>query len=101
MFMNQRAVAAARRNVVQSIGRFLDGLAQKMRVPTLWESWRVEDAILLLEVHDCSTTKRMLMRAEEADLFGTLDAVAKGSRSAQMRSVVELRRRLAVFVSKD
>src|SRR5476649_546881 len=98
--MNPSAVKTAQRNLAWRIERFLDGLDRDGRAPSLWETWCLEDALLLLESMSYAGGEQAMMQVEKADIFGTPKALALIAPTAQLRSVSELRQRL-VDVLKD
>jgi hypothetical protein len=83
--MTLKAMATARRNLAQRIGRFLDGLDREKRAPTVWECSCLDDALLLLESESYPAGEAAMMRAEKSDVFGTPDAAAKIAPAAQIR----------------
>jgi hypothetical protein len=92
---SQAATRTARRNLTHRIERFLDGLDCEGRAPTLWETWCLEEALLLLESMNYAGGEQAMMQAEKADIFGTPKAVALIAPSAAVRAVAELREQLA------
>jgi hypothetical protein len=99
--MTLKAMATARRNLAQRIGRFLAQLDRESRMPTLGECWCVEDALLLLESMSYPAGEDAMMRAEKSDVFGTSEAIARITPGTQIRPVLGLRDRLSTILNVE
>lgn len=94
MTLSATAVATARRNLAQRIGRVINKIEQEGRAPTAWEARYTAIALGHLEHERHPDGEWMALHAEREDIFNKLGATSPLSVDANVATTAELRARL-------
>ena len=93
--MSPKAVATARRNLAQRIGRTITNLEMDAREPTPWEAHYTVIALQLLEAERYADGEWIVLHAERPDIFDTPIHPTPLPVDASVATTAELRARLA------
>lgn len=94
MTLSTTAVATARRNLAQRIGRLVSTMEKEPREPTPWEAHYTVIALQLLEAERYSDGEWVALQAEREDVFNAPVSPSPLPTDANTASTSELRARL-------
>lgn len=95
MTLSPKAVATARRNLAQRIGRTITNLEKEAREPTPWEAHYAVIALQFLEAERYADGEWIMLHAERRDIFDTPIHPSPLPDDANVATAAELRARLA------
>ena len=95
MTLSTTAVATARRNLAQRIGRLIKAMETEPREPTSWEAHYTVIALQLLEAERYADGEWIVLHAERPDIFDTPIHPTPLPVDASVATTAELRARLA------
>ena len=94
MTMDSTAIATARRNLAQRIGKLVAKLEKEAREPTLWEQHYAVIALQHLELERYRDGEDEIFRADAEHIFNTLVSPKVLPSGAHKATAAELRVRL-------
>lgn len=94
MTLSPKAVATARRNLAQRIGRLITAMEKEAREPTPWEAHYTVIALQLLEADRYPDGEWTMLHAERPDIFDTPIHPTPLPVDAHKATTAELRARL-------